>query len=627
MNKDTYFHFTLGPVQSFVGQSRRTRDFWAGSFLLSWLSGIAMQSVIKQGGVIQFPKEDKNFLMAIEKGGNTKSPQQGKIPNRFKALVNDGFCPEKVVDNVRNAWKSLAQKIYENEVKKHAKPENKNIWDNQVNHFWDMSWVLVDEKSDSSCLDRRKNWRSHYTPNQSGIKCSLMGDWQEISGIDGVSQEAKLKREEFWSKLSNVNKTDFDDKEFLCAISYVKRRFVHHFSDFNVQLEGFVAHGWSVPVNVPSVDYIAAAPWLASVLSDSDGLKDFECFFETAKNVCDLNEWNTNINCVEVVKCNKEFKKLDGRVFHINELDNLNRITKREDAQETKKYLKKLIEKYGEISPYYAVLMMDGDRLGKQMSDETKAGLITDGLSGFTNKVPSLVYENDGFLIYAGGDDVLALLPLEKALACALSVREYYEKCFKESKSKHNVETSISAAIIYTHIRHPLKNIIKESHDLLDDIAKENAGRNAIAVRVYKGSGQVIEWAKQWDSQDGQNKFPALSSSETSPNKYVLHDLLEKYKKSDDENKFSSKFFYKIRQRFDLISESGENYLNYDDVIELMSMEYVKSIGKSNFSMSEARDFIKPLMEQSYNASSQDNKITADAALLVRFLAQKGIEE
>ncbi|MDQ3773077.1 MAG: hypothetical protein M3461_01130 [Pseudomonadota bacterium] len=30
-------HFTLGPVQGFVAQARRTRDLWGGSFLLSWL--------------------------------------------------------------------------------------------------------------------------------------------------------------------------------------------------------------------------------------------------------------------------------------------------------------------------------------------------------------------------------------------------------------------------------------------------------------------------------------------------------------------------------------------------------------------------------------------------------------
>ena len=65
------FHFTLGPVQGFVAQARRTRDLWAGSFLLSWLAGRAMESVLRQNdlNVIAFPdvgtlSEPKDPLLA-----------------------------------------------------------------------------------------------------------------------------------------------------------------------------------------------------------------------------------------------------------------------------------------------------------------------------------------------------------------------------------------------------------------------------------------------------------------------------------------------------------------------------------------------------------------------------------
>ena len=57
-----YFHLTLGPVQGFVAQARRTRDFWAGSFLLSWLAGVAMVAVKKQRGKINFPRPEESYL-------------------------------------------------------------------------------------------------------------------------------------------------------------------------------------------------------------------------------------------------------------------------------------------------------------------------------------------------------------------------------------------------------------------------------------------------------------------------------------------------------------------------------------------------------------------------------------
>ena len=52
LTKERYLHFTLGPVQSFVGQARRTRDYWAGSFILAYLTGHAMAAVLEKGKII-----------------------------------------------------------------------------------------------------------------------------------------------------------------------------------------------------------------------------------------------------------------------------------------------------------------------------------------------------------------------------------------------------------------------------------------------------------------------------------------------------------------------------------------------------------------------------------------------
>ena len=82
-----YFHFSLGPVQAFVAQARRTRDFWAGSFLLSYLSAVAMRSVQNQAGdhVIVFPEMDEKLMIALDTGQG--GPSQGTVPNRFMARV------------------------------------------------------------------------------------------------------------------------------------------------------------------------------------------------------------------------------------------------------------------------------------------------------------------------------------------------------------------------------------------------------------------------------------------------------------------------------------------------------------------------------------------------------------
>ena len=75
MAESKYFHFTLGPVQGFVAQARRTRDFWAGSFLLSWLSGVAMAAVRQQKGKIEFPVPPAHYLDWIEGRGRAETSE------------------------------------------------------------------------------------------------------------------------------------------------------------------------------------------------------------------------------------------------------------------------------------------------------------------------------------------------------------------------------------------------------------------------------------------------------------------------------------------------------------------------------------------------------------------------
>ena len=75
MSEQKHFQFTLGPVQGFVAQARRTRDFWAGSFILSWLSGVAMRAVQAQDGTIIFPVPGQDYLSWID-----GSPSQTDSP-------------------------------------------------------------------------------------------------------------------------------------------------------------------------------------------------------------------------------------------------------------------------------------------------------------------------------------------------------------------------------------------------------------------------------------------------------------------------------------------------------------------------------------------------------------------
>ena len=153
MSSTHHFHFTIGPVQSFVAQARRTRDFWAGSFLLSWLTGVAMNATLaQQGSKLVFPMPDEAFLNAITGKGDNK-PTQGTLPNRFKAGVPADFNGAAVIESLKSAWFELANTVYTADIAKHANPHTKAIWDRQVASFFEMSWAISESNSTLPVID------------------------------------------------------------------------------------------------------------------------------------------------------------------------------------------------------------------------------------------------------------------------------------------------------------------------------------------------------------------------------------------------------------------------------------------------------------------------------------------
>ncbi len=664
-SKKQYFHFTIGPVQGFVAQARRTRDFWAGSFLLSWLSAVAMKSVQAQTGdkdCIKFPKADASFLDYISGTQTGDKPTQGSVPNRFKAEVPLGFEAKNVTKSVQLAWEALAELIFDKDIKKYANDNTRKIWQRQLENFWDISWVLVDKEENSAALDQRKNWRSYVPSIEAGVKCMMMDGWQELSGIETPHGKG-LKN--FWSPIQKTMQTDLREGEHLCAMAFIKRRFVHSFNKLNqIMPNSWTLSGWELPKTVPSVSYLAGAHWLEQVIEHADEAV-FEQYYLQAYELsgrCN-NERQTRLKCLERLKDTvpkqlfNKWTSLDGNVFHPAVLENVNTYPDTKQADKTRLALKELNDHVKEklqaqdkrfmpASPFYAVLMMDGDSLGKHMSGgkETQSK-ITKALEKFTKKVQDLVekQKHSGFLIYAGGDDVLAILPLEDALACASTLRSHYETCFKGT----DIPTTLSGAIEYAHIKTPLTKVLFDAHHLLDDIAKDKTGRDSIAVRVQKPGGLTLQWSQPWDI--------ALNKKGV-----VIDQLAEQFRKEQtDDALFSSKFFYKIRERFDLLNPAIDPHgklipiaainqktkdivkqstvLNPTEAIDLMCMEYLNSGASKINTMQEAKAIIEPLLEQcrrvtrNIKIDAPDNWerspfLRVDGALLVRFLAHKGVE-
>ena len=675
MQNTLIFQFTLGPVQGFVAQARRTRDFWAGSFILSWLSSVAIAAIQRQGGQVVFPVPDGAYLRHLYEPASAQDqdrpPQQGSIPNRFRATtakVPTGFQSEFVTQAVQSAWKALAQAVWRHDLSDIASATTRTIWDRQVDSFWEISWVLSEASQAASLLDRRKNWRNTVPPQEPGHKCMMMDGWQELSG---VTETALKVVDQFWSRLRQSGRpgidTDLREGERLCAMAFIKRRFSRCFDEIEVELPGPAApaaadaqpgqpgfipvrvHGWRVRNAVPSVAFLAAAPWLAEVISRADP-QVFEAFNQAAcaltgysemAHVQDARsgrEYEIDIRCVrDAAEQKSGFKHywagLDGQVYFPAALENprIFGIDKQPQARAVLRQLQQLRKSAGQSdlpSPYYAILLMDGDQLGKHMGDEVKQQPISAALNAFTQSVGDIVREHNGFLIYAGGDDVLALLPLECALPAAAELQSMYRRQFEHySPLGKPIDSTLSGAIEYVHIRTPLTCVLKDAHKLLDDIAKEQTGRNAIAVRVWKPSGLVAQWAMPWEK--------ALDSQGQVRMAQLAQDFAKQARQADGEM-FSNKFFFRMQQVLERFEHADNDILQ-----KLLLAEYLHSWGelgkRTGLDMPRLEEQLGQLLAQCMQwrrpqpgqAKLELHKtpFNPEAALLVRFLAQKGLDK
>jgi CRISPR-associated protein Cmr2 len=670
-------HLTITPCQGFIASARRTRDFWAGSFLLSWLSGVAMQAVLDRGGTIVFPKvhdESRNptdpLLKAIMGEGSRRGPLIGSIPNRFKAVIPEVFDPADSADAVQAAWRWLADVVRDSFLTPEVLSKgcgSEEIWQRQIDGYWEIDWVAgtdPGDRSDGTWLDRRKNWRSHVHEPEPGDHCVQMGDFQELSGW--IRARKREKQDEFWEevrklidKYTDRNHETYDSLELrpserLCGVALVKRLFPLLKREALSEALGFAPADAIGGIEFwPSLAAIAAVPWMrAAWYHNPDACHEFASAARKAEQrivggkILTIAERNSRIRWL-VNKRNDQaaapFVQLDGKLFfdfalaadeanaeadlkraddpreHMTEAVRKRtkaralheRALKPELRRALREFQKALALPRREASPFLVLLRMDGDEIGKLIGADPEN--TSRALKGFTDQVPEIVGKADGVLIYAGGDDVLAFLPLDRALPTALALREAYLGAFDGRPA------TISAGLVFAHFGVPFSTIVDESKRLLEDVAKEENGRDSIAVSVLKPSGKTLEWCTVFDELKAENGGTGTR----------LEILLDTFFGGGGGTERSSErftsFVHNLKDRYETFFEAiaiGEATIRLET---LFLAEWLK--GPTQGPAKDEREKMRALLGicQTKRRDGRENRPSVDGALLIKFLADNQV--
>jgi len=158
--------------------------------------------------------------------------------------------------------------------------------------------------------------------------------------------------------------------------------------------------------------------------------------------------------------------------------------------------------------PYVVVLSMDGDEMGKTLGVLQNARdhkRFSETLANFakTNVQRIVEEEHLGRVVYAGGDDVLALLPVRDALQIAEALRsEFQETVGRIGITNHEGKpVTASTGLAYVHHTHNLQDAVRAANNA-QSVAKEKYNRNAVAVEFLRRSGESRSMGFQWQTLD-----------------------------------------------------------------------------------------------------------------------------
>jgi CRISPR-associated protein Cmr2 len=475
---------SLGPVQDFIASARRCRDLWFGSWVLGELAKAAAAGIVEALGgddaaleALVFPAAPDPAALAA---GSTLS-----VANKLVVRVAGDAAHVRAVAEAGRArmlarLAAIRAEAFERLGERRFQAD---LARRQVDEAFEYVWVAALEAEAGypgaraeagRLLAARKNLRTWEQPGawaRAGVpKCSIDGVRESVLPEDLHGRPEERRRQ------YGVRRD-----ERLCGVCLLKRWGVRHDAALKRGVERFF-----------STAHLAARPLMLGIAADAERRPLLAAAWSRLREAAGpaVEELDLPGAALEL------FGNADGAILFSQRLaETLTDGGQAERVEEAKRALRDFLREAGrpEPLPYYAVLVADGDGMGALIdARETDAAhrALSTALSRFAAGAPRLVAEHGGSLIYSGGDDVLAFLPLHRAVACAQALALRF----------HEVTggATLSAGLAIVHYVDPMGGALELARRV-EKVAKALPGKNALAVALDKRSGGTTIVRGRWD--------------------------------------------------------------------------------------------------------------------------------
>lgn len=157
---------------------------------------------------------------------------------------------------------------------------------------------------------------------------------------------------------------------------------------------------------------------------------------------------------------------------------------------------------------YYCILNSDGDSMGKffaACTDSDAARKLSQKSLQYCIKAAEMVLKYKGVPLYAGGDDLLAIVPVtgfdpdheEQEITVFNLINKLntrFNLIFSEERQNNPGKPSISVGLSIQHIKSPLYEGLNRAFDLLHAAKNSSPRKNGLCVDLQKHSGQSFRF-------------------------------------------------------------------------------------------------------------------------------------
>ena len=445
-----YTAITFAPVQGFIEKSRKLRDLYGASLILSYLSQQLVLYVNKNGLTVISPG-----IPNLQKG----------MPNRI--LIKGEMSKKDAEKILLSAWKEMlkvCREWIENKL-----PEYQYHWEREWTLWGGHTWEIF--HGTGCCIEAAMNDLETNKLSRDWSAVNWIGESSSLTGTDGIAFPG-LGSDYRNPKTLNYKYEDDQIKDFYTKLAEI----TENKDEENTQGK-FIAT--NEKLSIPElVKRLITLPEIANLISkaisDNEPLEKLKEGFQ------------------EIDRKPDPSKDIPGQWtgWFMGDGDevgkHLQNLAKKDNGDDEIHQFSDAIRKWGE--EFY-------DSFPKKLGSIANANTIEDPQKD--NVFP----EKLGRIVYAGGDDFLGIIynpDFSKKPHQKISGFVAYQwlLTLKKKWKEHKQGINVSVGFVWVAGSVPQRDVLQHCREA-EKVAK-SLGRDRVTIRVVFNSGQYVQWTCPW---------------------------------------------------------------------------------------------------------------------------------